>query len=178
MAEKPEIEIVYECPGCYQIIPYLSCFHSCPGLYNWRRTQDEEDQAFQEHLGDFYKEVMEKRRSGVEYWVVGADGEEYLMSNAVVLAVPDQPGHQYQESIDIDGRSHHLLRQNEVVPLDVQPIQMVQVSEEYYRTLTDLERREMDTRFARLSVEERLELMSLDQPPADQLLNQAREPYP
>ena len=136
------------------------------------------DEAFQENLGKFYEEVMERRQAGVQYWVVGADGEQYMMANAVVLAVPDQPDHQYQESIDIDGRSYHLLRQSEEVPLDVQPIQMVKVSEEYYRTLTDFERREMETRFARLLVEERMELMSLDQPPADQLLNQAREPYP
>ena len=176
MAEQKEI--VYECPGCYQIIPYMSCFHSCPDLFPWSRTQEEEDKAFQEELGYFYHELMKKRQEGVEIWVVGADGEEYLMANAIVMAVPDQPGQQYQESIDIDGTSHHLLRQNEVVPPNVEPIRMVKVSEEYYRTLTDFERREMDTRLSRLSLEEQFDLMSLDQPPADQLLNQAREPYP
>ena len=172
------MEVVYECPGCYQILPYEGCFHGCQDWYPWSRTQTEEDEAFQEHLGEFYQEVMKKRQEGVEYLVVGADGEEYMMANAVVLAVPDQPDHQYRESIDIDGRSYHLLRQFEEVPLDVEPIKMVKVNDDCYRTLTDFEIREMETRFARLSVEERLELMSLDQPPADQLLNQAREPYP
>ena len=135
-------ETLYECPSCFQILPYISCFHSCPGLYDRRRTQGEEDEAFEEHLGKFYQEVMKKRQEGVEFLVVGADGEQYMLANAVVLAFPDQPGHQYRESIDIDGRSYHLLRQFEEVPLDVQPIKMVQVSAEYYRTLTDIERSE------------------------------------
>ena len=70
MAEK--LEVVYECPGCFQILPYISCFHSCPGLYDWDRT--EEDEAFQEYLDEFYEEVMQKRQAGVDFLVVGADG--------------------------------------------------------------------------------------------------------
>ena len=43
-----ELEIVYECPKCYVVIPYLGCFHGCPGVEE--DLPDEE--GFQEDLDE------------------------------------------------------------------------------------------------------------------------------
>ena len=63
------------------------------------------------------------------------------MGDAVVLAVPDQPGKQYREKIVTEnGLSYHLLRQLEEVRLDVEPIKL---GDGEYRTLSDIERVEI-----------------------------------
>ena len=109
MAEKNSLT-VWECDQCFQIQPYKSCFHNCPGLYDWEGTQEELDKAFQEHLREFYSEVRRMKADGVEITVMGADGELYQLEDVVVLAVPDVPGQQYRERIifEEDGTSYHL----------------------------------------------------------------------
>ena len=174
MAEKKEELTVYECLYCYQILPYRSCYHNCPGLDDWERDEDTDD-GFKENLGGFYQEIKQAKKNGVEITVIGADDQECLLEDAVVLAVPDQPGKVYKESItghDLDG-SYHILRQHEELPEGVEPIRMVEVTPGKYRKMTDMESVEMDTSMARVNLEDEEE-----HPRFKDLFEEFREPYP
>ena len=63
------------------------------------------------------------------------------MEEAVVLAVPDQPGQQYRKNLtgpDLDG-SYYLLHQDEGLPEGVEAVQMVEVPPGQYRKLSSIE---------------------------------------
>ena len=161
--------VVYECMDCFQIIPYKSCCHNCPGLYNWDRMQEELDEGFQENLSGFYEEVRSLKENGVEINVVGVDGEQYKMKEAVLLAVSDQPGKVYRQSIILeDGVSYHLQGRTEDIPMEVDPIKMVEVSPGYYRGLTDMELIKLEMRMARINLDE--------EPNFEDIFQELREP--
>ena len=168
MAEANQ-EIIYECSKCFSLLPYKSCFHSCPG----QDAEEDEEDGFHENLGDWYQEVKKKKEEGWQVQVAG--DEEYTLDAPVVMILPNQPGRRYLENIqghDLDG-SWHLRRQGEEVPEGVEPIRMVEVGPGEYRRLADLEMVEMEVRMARVSLEDKEE-----QPRFEDLFEEFRKPFP
>ena len=108
--------------------------------------------------------------NGVEIKVVGADNEEYLLE-----AVPDQPGKVYKEKIMIEEESYHILRQQEKVPMDVEPIRMVEVEPGQYKKLSEVEVEEMQMRMARVNLEEEPQE---EFRPFEEVFEEYREPFP
>ena len=160
---------VYECRECWAILPYKSCCHSCPG----QDGQDEE--GFVEDLSTWYSEVKEKKDQGVRIRVVDGNDEEYDLEEQVVILLPNQPGHQYQQDIrgpDLEG-SYHLRRLGEEVPDGVEPIEMVEVGPGEYRRLSEMEQVELEMSMARVSLDEVEE-----QPRFEDVFDDLREPYP
>ena len=156
---------VYECPNCWVILPYKSCYHSC-------LEQDMPDEeGFIDDLTGWYAEVKNKKEQGVKIRVVQADGTiEDKVDRLIVMILPNQSGQQYPEKItghDIDG-SWHLRRNGEDVPQGVEPILMVEVAPGQYKKLSDIE------------AEEELALQQDQQEefrPFEELFEEFREPY-
>ena len=131
MAEAKQ-EVIYECPRCYCLIPYKSCFHSC--------LEDDGDveEGFQEALDQsWYEEIKRKKEEGVVVKVVG-ENREYILDAQVVMILPNEPGKQYREDItgpDIEG-SWHVRKQGEQIPQGVEGILMVEVGPGLFRRLS------------------------------------------
>ena len=116
-----ELEVVYECPRCYVVIPYFPCFHGCPGL-----EEDDlpDEEGLQEDLVDWYKEIKKKQKEDPRsVGIVEAPEPQNL-----VEVLPNQPGQQYHEDIrgpQLEG-SYHIRRQWGEVPDWIQPIRMLE----------------------------------------------------
>ena len=131
--------VIYECPRCFSLLPYKSCFHSCPE----GEDQDQED-GFQETLDQsWYQEIKQKKEEGVEVRVVGQD-RQYILDCQVIMILPNEEGKQYREDIrgdDIDG-SWHIRRQGEEIPEGIEGIWMVEVGPGKYKRLDAIEAEE------------------------------------
>ena len=146
---------------------------TCPGLVDWEREEDCDD-GFKENLGTFYQEIKQDKRDGVEIKVVGADNKDYLLEEAVLLAVPDQPDKVYRQKIFFEeGTSYHILEQTEEVPVDVEPIRVIEVKPGEYRKLSDVEIAEMDMYMARINLEDEPQHRSFEE-----VFEEMREPFP
>ena len=174
MAEVNKELVVYECPDCFVIIPYRSCFHNCCGIWTQEERNQFWDMGYQEQLDNFYEEVWTHKNAGYDVIVKEANGMEYYMEKAVVLAVPDQPGKVYKQKIefDKDGETYHLLCHEEDLPSDVEPIYVVEVEKGGYQKLDPLEVEELQLKMSRVNLAD-LE----DQPDLEPLFEERREPY-
>ena len=76
--DKEDVPVVYECPKCWAIIPYIGCSDRCPG-------DDSEDEAFDEDLARFQEEIK-GQQCRITTLVQEAPDPEILE------LVPDQPG--------------------------------------------------------------------------------------
>ena len=120
-----ELEDIYECPKCYVIIPYLGCFHSCPGV----KRENTDEEGFQEDLSDWYIEIKNKMKEGTVRVVEAPEPK------VVVHLLPNLPGQEYQEDIQgpgLDG-SYHLRRVGEQVPEGVVPKRYIETAPGEYR---------------------------------------------
>ena len=112
MAEGGE-EIIFECPKCWAIIPYLECPHNCLG-------DDRDEEGFSEDLEGWQKEIKQKMKDGV-VWVVEAPEPE------VFELIPNEPVVEYQQQI-IQGegpQAYHIRQEGEEVADDVERIRVM-----------------------------------------------------
>ena len=162
----------YECPKCFVILPYKSCYHSC------LEQNAEEEEGFIDDLMGWYLEMKNKKEQGVRIKVVEADGTvNDEVDKLIVMILPNQPGQQYPEKItghDLDG-SWHLRRNGEQVPQGVEPILMVEVGPGQYKKLSALEAEE---ELALQQQEEDQQQEEEEYRPFEELFEKYREPYP
>ena len=133
MAEANQLTI-FECPRCLCLLPYKSCYHSCPE----GEDQENGEDGFQEALDQsWYEEIKRKKEEGFVVTVVG-ENRDYILDRQVIMILPNEPGKQYREDItgpDIEG-SWHVRKQGEQIPQGVEGILMVEVGPGLFRRLS------------------------------------------
>ena len=169
--------VIYECPRCFSLLPYKSCFHSCT---EYQGDEEELEEGFQETLDQsWYDEIKQKKQQGVEIRVVG-ENRDYILDYQVIMILPNEEGKRYRENItghDIDG-SWHVRRQNEQIPQGVEGIWMVEVGPGKYKRLSAIEAEEELAAQEDQQQEKQQEDQQEEFRPFREIFEELREPYP
>ena len=100
---------VFYCEACWELLPYISCAHNCPG--DWLGNSDHEDEGFCEEEG-FHERFL----------------EEYRRRKRSLEVLPNVPGQEYDLILRGEGdQAYHIRQEGEVVPEGVEVLRVIEV---------------------------------------------------